>query len=195
VTLGINRQTLRAAVARLESEGLVRARQGSGVVVQPWRRTAGIALLPHLVEAGRVDLLAPFLAIRRAVAAEAVATACQTATDREIHSLDALAQQLATEPDLEALAIGNLEFSRTVLRLARNLPAELLFNTVAAVYEASPGLRQVLLADAPAVRMSFSAIVALLRGRDPNHARAVVQQVLAALDQASLDRLESLESE
>lgn len=190
-TLGINRQTLRSAIGRLEGEGLLLPRQGSGITVLDWRRSGGIGLLPHLLDAGRMDLLGPFLAVRRAVAAEALATACRTATDAEIDALQVFAEQLSVESDASALADGNLEFSRRVLRLAGNLPAELLFNTVASLYETRDDLRSVLLSEPDAVRASFPAIVALLRARDPERARAVVQQVLAAIDQATLERLES----
>jgi DNA-binding FadR family transcriptional regulator len=187
-TLGINRQTLRAALVRLQTEGLVMPRQGSGVTVQEWRRTGGIGLLPHLVRAGRFDLLEPFLAVRRAVAAEALATACSVATDREIRDLDALAQQLSVESDLETLADGNLEFARQILRIARNLPAELLFNTVAELYNGSPRLRGLMLADPDSVRASFPAIVALMRARQPEVARQVVNQVLSAIDASTLSK-------
>jgi len=184
--LGINRQTLRAALGRLENEGLVKPRQGSGITVLDWRQTGGIWLLPHLVASGRVDLLSPFLAMRRAVAAECVAAACEQATDRELRDLDALAQRLLVEPDLDALAEGNLIFARQILRLARNLPAELLFNTVAELYRSEPRLRAMLLADEQAVRASFPAIVGLLRSRQPEQARSAVQQVLAAIDARTL---------
>lgn len=188
-TLGINRQTLRAALGRLESERLVVPRQGSGITVLDWRRTGGIGLLPHLVEAGRLDLLEPFLALRRAVATEAVAAASTLATDAELDELDRFASRLAVETDLAALAEGNLEFGRQVLRLARNLPGELLFNTVAALYQARPELQRLLLARPEPVRQSFPAIVALLRARDPERARLVVAQVLAAIDRSTLESL------
>ena len=43
--LGVNRLTLRAALARLEAEKLVVPRQGQGIRVQDWRRTGGLSLL------------------------------------------------------------------------------------------------------------------------------------------------------
>lgn len=190
-TLGINRQTLRAAIGRLQTEGLLQPRQGSGITVLDWRRTGGIGLLPHLVDAGRMDLVGPFLALRRSVAAEALATACVTASDAEIDALAEEADRLAVETDLDALAEGNLEFGRTVLRLARNLPAELLFNTLAELYRSRADLRKLLLSEPDAVRASFPAIVALLRARNPEQARSVVGRVLEAIDAATLARLEA----
>ena len=181
-SLGINRQTLRSALARLESEGLVKARQGSGVTVLDYRLTGGVALLPHLLRVGEPTLLQPFLTLRRAVASEAVAVACREATDTELDALGVLADSLSIEMDIDRLADGNLRFGRQVLRLANNLPMELLFNTVTEVYRLRPALRLALVERAEAVRASFPAIVALLRQRDPDLARTAVREVLEALD-------------
>lgn len=49
VQLGVNRTTLRAALAQLEATGLIAARQGSGTVVQDFRRVAGPGVLPELL--------------------------------------------------------------------------------------------------------------------------------------------------
>lgn len=182
--LGISRLTLRAALARLQSEGLVRPRQGSGVVVLDYELEAGVELLPHLLSHGQLDLLAPFLELRRAVAAEATAAACRNATDAELDTLEVLATTLAQCPRDE-LVEGNLQFAREVIRLARNLPMGLLFNTVARVYRARPDAIEAMLRNEAGVRASFSAIVALLRTRDPDLARRSVRQVLEHLDGVS----------
>src|SRR5581483_9881877 len=47
--LGTNRNTLREALRTLESENLVRARQGDGTIVLDWRSTAEINLLPSFL--------------------------------------------------------------------------------------------------------------------------------------------------
>jgi DNA-binding FadR family transcriptional regulator len=168
----------------------VQARQGSGVTVLDWRRTGEVALLPHLIAAGDRTLAGPFLALRRAVAAEAVAIACVQATDAELDALQVEADALAAETDAEVLAAGNLAFSRRVVELAGNLPMTLLFNTVARVYAAQPELQGLFLVERPAVRASFGLIVALLRTRDPDTARARVRQVLEVLDVAVVDQLQ-----
>ena len=188
--VGVSRLTLRAALARLEGEGLVVARQGSGITVQDYRESSGVELLVHLLERGDLELLKPMLQLRRAVAVEAAASACVLATDAELDALQAHAEALAAETDLDALAEGNLAFGRDVLRLARNLPMELLFNTVAQIYRARPELSRAMLADAPLVRASFPLIVDLLRTRDPDHVRPTVRAALEAVDAATLAKLE-----
>ncbi len=189
--LGVSRLTLRAALSHLEAEGLVRARQGSGVTVLDYRTEAGVELLPHLLARGDLALLGPLLQLRRAVAVEAVATAIARATDADLDALQALADTLAAERDPARLAEGNLAFGRAVIRLSDNLPLELLFNTVARVYRADARAAGALLADPDAVRASFPAIVALIRRRDADLARAVVRDLLTALDAETLARLET----
>src|SRR5687767_6726808 len=51
---GVNRVTVRGALARLEAEGLVDVRQGSGYTVRRWTRTGGPELVGTLVGLTRV---------------------------------------------------------------------------------------------------------------------------------------------
>jgi GntR family transcriptional repressor for pyruvate dehydrogenase complex len=189
-TLGVSRLTLRAAVSRLEAEGLVRARQGSGVVVLDYRTEAGVELLTHLLAKGDIALLRPLLQLRRAIAVEAMAVACAQATDEDIARLSTLADELAQSEDLDRLAEGNLDFVRAVIRLADNLPMELLFNTVVRIFRARPELSAAMLADPDAVRASFPFIVALIRSREADRARTLVRGALEAIDTATLAALE-----
>lgn len=188
--LGISRLTLRAALARLQAEGFVRARQGAGVEVRDYRE-AGVAVLPWLLAEGGPELVPAFLTLRRALAVEAVALACARATPAELDALQARADLLARTTDLAALMQGNLDFTEAVVRLADNLPISLLFHTVRQGLAARPDLSHALLADPDAVRASFGAVVALLRLGDPELARAQVRRALEALDTLTLARLEA----
>src|SRR6478736_453366 len=49
LALGVNRLTLRAALARLEAMGLVSTRHGSGTEVVSWRERAGLEALPMVM--------------------------------------------------------------------------------------------------------------------------------------------------
>ncbi len=188
--LDINRLTLRSALARLEAEGLTQARQGRGVTVNNWRTSANVGLLRHLIVDGSDELLPAFLTLRRAVAVEAVAAACQKASEQELEALSEIADKLSTEADTTALARGDLGLTRRVLRLADNLPMELLFNTIADVFERRPELMAVMYAHPEEVRASFPLVVALLRGRDPDAARTLVRQALEALDARTIAELQ-----
>src|SRR3990167_4561849 len=75
LALGVSRLTLRAALARLEAEGLVRARQGEGVRVLDLAQHGTLAVLAHMDLSARPEVLRSFLELRRAVAADAGAPA------------------------------------------------------------------------------------------------------------------------
>ncbi|MFI5303079.1 MAG: FadR/GntR family transcriptional regulator, partial [Polyangiales bacterium] len=106
-TLGISRLTLRSAIERLASEGLIRPMQGSGNHVLDFRESGGVELIGHLVtiahEGGEVPiaLLTNLLELRRMAAIDAVGFAASRATDREIDELRAnVAAQEAALGDL-----------------------------------------------------------------------------------------------
>src|SRR5437899_3010505 len=80
LALGVNRLTLRAALARLEALGLVVTRHGAGTVVASWRERAGLEALAALIGSswskdgfakGKSvrELLISMLEVRRIVAA------------------------------------------------------------------------------------------------------------------------------
>ncbi len=187
-SLGVSRLTLRAALSRLEAEGLVRPRQGDGVLVLDWRASGGLDLLRHMA---RLDapLVASFLELRRAVAAEAVALACRRAGRADLAHLRALAAAQASEPDAAAFAERDLAFGRAVLAAAGNLAMQLLLNSVEQVYRAHPALAEALHADRDAVRASYAAVVALIEAGDPAAAREAVRAGLEAIDARALRRL------
>lgn len=189
VGLGINRLTLRAALARLESEGLVRARQGDGVLVRDWRREAALGVLAHVDLEADVALTRGVLELRRLLGSEAVALACDRATDDEIAALEVLAQAQAVEKSARAFAERDLQFGRAVLEAARNPAMVLLLNAVEGIYRAHPRLMKALHRDRDAVAQSYAGVVALLRARDADNARRVVRQVLELIDAAALEVL------
>lgn len=187
--LGVSRLTLRAAIARLEAEGLVRARQGDGVRVLDPRRHATLAMLAHVTLAERLDLVRAFLELRRAVAAEAVALACVRMADRDVDQLEALLAEQRDETDAALYAERDLEFSRAVLVGADNFAMLLLLNSLETVYRSQPELADALHSDRPVSLAGYEAVIMLLRARDPSRARELLRAALEAADEAVLARL------
>src|SRR5689334_15005821 len=79
---GTNRNTLREALRTLESENLVRGRQGDGTIVLDWRRDGEINLLPAFLAeetpiGERVDAVASLLRLRTMLIDEAILLATQ----------------------------------------------------------------------------------------------------------------------
>jgi DNA-binding FadR family transcriptional regulator len=189
VTLGVSRLTLRAALARLEAEGLVRARQGDGVHVLDPRRHATLALLSHLSLARQPELVRAFLELRRAVACEAVALAAVRMTDADLDALAVLVEAQREERSATEYTARDLEISRAVLVGAENHAMLLLLNTLESVLRAQPAVTAALHADRAASLAGYDALLTLLRARDPERARALLRPALEHLDAAALARL------
>jgi GntR family transcriptional repressor for pyruvate dehydrogenase complex len=181
--------TLRAALARLEAEGLVRARQGDGVRVLDLGAHATLGVLAHMDLSARPEVVRSFLELRRAVAAEAVAMACERASKASLDRLEKLAEAQATEEDPERYARRDVEFARAVLEASGSFAALLLFNALAPVYEAHPELSQALVADRERSLAGYAVTVALVREGDAAQARTVVREALEAVDASALAAL------
>ena len=77
---------------------------------------------------------------------------------------------------------------RLILRLAENLPMELLFNTVRTFYQTRPDVARAMYADLDAIRPTYFTVAGLIRKGDPVAARAAVRAGLEVLDAQTLKR-------
>gem|GEM_PF-797007 len=197
-SLGVNRLTLRAALARLQALGLIVVRHGAGTVVANWRETAGLETLSFLLRTGNSKdpgwhaYLGDLLEVRRILAAEAVALACQRRTDAdlaELRSVVDLARARTSDP--VAFAELDIAISRAVVRSTHNLGFELLLNMVACLPVLQPELARAMYPD-PAAHMAYhDAVVALVERAEPEAARLFVRTALERQDRSTFEQLMS----
>ncbi|MCA9584584.1 MAG: FadR family transcriptional regulator [Myxococcales bacterium] len=195
LALGVNRLTLRAALARLEAMGLVVTRHGSGTEVASWRERAGLEALPQVLasldpsEPAWLELLVSLLEVRRVLVAEAIALAAERHTEADLAALEArAAEQRANVDDVAAFARGDVAFQRTVIHATRNVGLELLLNSFARFPEDQPALME-LLYDRRADSLAFyDGIIALIRAGDADGARDGVRRALEAIDDGWFER-------
>jgi len=205
--LGVSRLTLRAALARLEAEGLVRPVHGSGNRVLDFQETGGIELLGHLLAVaasgeqvkGRKDtgltLLDNLLELRRFAAVEAIGFAAERATAEEIAVLRAHIEHqalLLSQP--EAYVRADLHFARLLARMTHNFALALLANTILRVLEAQPGIAITFFLDPPGTITVYRRMVDLIESRDAQAARAFTRRLMTAFDRGLLSRLATLTS-
>lgn len=186
--LGVNRHTLRTGLLRLESEGLIRIRQGEGARVTDFRQSGGLELIRHFPREKQNALFPGFLELRRAIAVEALGLFCERATEEPLERLEQLAALQLAEQDRTAFIQRDLEFARELIRAAGNLPMELLYNTVIGFYSARPDLAELMFADLEGHRHSYGLAVALVRKGDPSTVREAVRAALAAVDRQIIAR-------
>jgi DNA-binding FadR family transcriptional regulator len=200
--LGVSRLTLRAALARLEAEGLVRPVHGSGNRVLDFRETGGVELLGHLLaiasqkgDGHSLSLLAHLLELRRFAAIEAIGLATQRATPEEIAELRAQVEKQAAllgKPDEYVRA--DLEFARMVARVTHNLAMVLLANTIVRVLEGHSGIALTFFLDPAGTITVYRRMIDLIESRDVHAARAFTRRLITNFDRGLLARLAALSS-
>lgn len=181
--LGVNRLTLRAALARLEAEKLVVPRQGQGIRVQDWRRTGGLSLL-----SGAEDdqVIVDMLTLRRSLAAEAIYGACLHASAEQKTALAEIARRQEVTESEDAFFEGELAFTRALVEASNSLPLMLLFNTIEDVCRSRPGVLQRMLSDRDTARASYGALLALVKSGEAELARRAILQTLSESDGEAL---------
>ena len=138
--LGTNRNTLREALRTLESENLVRARQGDGTLVLDWRTMGEINLLPHFLAEEtpieqRFEALYTLFRLRDALIDHALHFASGTATDADVSALrGALAALGSVESGTVAAVHADIEFYRRLVLSSRATVLAWVFNTFARIF-------------------------------------------------------------
>ena len=195
LALGVNRLTLRAALARLEAMGLVSTRHGSGTEVVPWRECAGLEALSMVMssldrsEPAFQELLASLLEVRRVLVSEGVALAAERHTDEDIAAMQRIvAEQPSKLPDPLAFAQGDLALQRAIVRAARNVGLELILNSFARFPEEQPELVAELYDRREESLPLYDVLLDLIRAGDGESARRALRTAFDALDQEWLTR-------
>jgi len=199
--LGVSRLTIRAAIARLEAEGLVRPVHGSGTRVLDFRETGGVELMAHLatqsLQGGEVPLavLRDLLELRRIVAVELIGLVTERASGDEIAALRAhVAEQRRHLDDPQRFMEADLAFARLIVRAGGNLALELLFNTILRILEQHPGMELAFMANAEQTLAVYGKILDLVEARDAERVRTFARRLLDRLDRATLERIEAVVS-
>ena len=196
--LGVNRTTLRAALAQLGREGLLTARQGSGHVVTDYRRHGGPQLIPELLallsgEAPGADVVRDVLAIRRALAAvvlerledKAPSKSALAELDRTIDHFEALAGEHPL--DFGQLARADLAVLRAIVEATDSAVFSLFLNPIADIVGKAGELCAVMYGEPMTNVLGYRALARALRERAA--VRTLALELLAERDTATVATL------
>jgi DNA-binding FadR family transcriptional regulator len=131
--LGASRHAVREALKRLQQTGLIRISQGGTTRVRDWRRHGGLELLLEMDElpAG-LGVERAVMEMRASVGADAARRAATRATAVQRAELEARAEMLAAETDLDARNTIYEAFWDLIIDAADNLAYRLALNTLQA---------------------------------------------------------------
>jgi len=173
---GVSRPTIRDAMIALEFQGLVEARQGSGVYVNALPTAAGDSAEP---EVGALELTEA----RRLFEGEACALSAATATDAHLDHLDQLVGQMARGLVPDEVERLEQDFHMAIARATGNAAIESGVEDLWTLRQQSPTclalLRRARLSGVGDVVEDHRRIVKALRARDPKAARQAIHRHLA----------------
>jgi GntR family transcriptional regulator, transcriptional repressor for pyruvate dehydrogenase complex len=191
VALGVNRLTLRAALARLEALGFIATRHGAGTVVSSWRERAGLDVLPAMLSSlepsapAFQELMVALLEVRRILVGEAIGLAASKRSPKHLVELRALAQaQAARMGDAVAFARGEVAFQRAVIRAGGNVGLELILNTFAKFPDELPDLVAKLYDQREGALEFYGIVIAMIENGDAASARDAIRHALEGVDEA-----------
>ncbi len=195
---GTNRNTLREALRTLESENLLRARQGDGTLVLDWRSVGEITLLPHFLGEEtpmreRFDALTVLLHLRDGLIDQALGIASEAADDVDLRTLRSALDGVRTaEPGLSAIR-ADIEFYRHIVLATHSTVLVWVFNTFARIFsqlaERYPGLWRI----DDAYCDQLDEIVRALVAKRGNRARELMQEMFNQRNSELLNQLVPLE--
>lgn len=152
--LGVNRTTLRSALTRLSSARLVSVRQGSGYLVQDYRKVAGLELLPDLTRSGAATpakVASDLLAVRRQLlrmALESIERARPPEVAPVVRAVERFGELVRAESDVPTLAAADHDILAAILTAAGTPVVALCANPIDFALRAMPSLADAMFTDA-----------------------------------------------
>lgn len=181
-TFGVNRHAVREALKRLEQAGLVEVAQGGATRVLDFRRSAGLDLLPHLVDGPdgpEAEVLRSGLEMRRVIGVEVARLAAVRADEAARERILAAGRGYRAER-LRSGREADRGFWADLVDAADNIAFRLAYNSLLQVIDAHAALMdEVLDEDRTDVAGHLELAESVARG-DAESAAAVAHRILTA---------------
>lgn len=182
--LGLSRNSLREAVRALSLIRILDVRQGDGTYVTSLDPQLLLEALSFVVDFHRDDTVLEFLAVRRILEPAATAMAASRIEEEELNALSAQLDALGSDPSVEALVAGDLEFHRGIVRASGNSVLCSLLDGLSGPTTRARVWRGLTQEDAVSRTLhEHRAILAALRDRDAEAARSWATVHVASVEQ------------
>lgn len=184
--LGVNRTSLRQALARLQHMGLIEARQGSGNLVREPAALTDPAIVEVLLRKLGPDFLAELLEIREALGLLIGELAVSRATPEDLAALRPTVEFVRAADRPEVLQTAELAFFAVLIQATHNRALALMFGWVQQGFGGREHELTAAFEDAGAVRTALAAIADAVIARDAARTAAAMRAHLQASGQRML---------
>ncbi|MFI0258090.1 FadR/GntR family transcriptional regulator [Streptomyces sp. NPDC017056] len=182
--LGLSRNSLREAVRALSLVRILDVRQGDGTYVTSLDPRLLLEALAFVMDFHRDDTVPEFLAVRRILEPAATAMAAGRIEAGELDELERRLDALGPRPSVAELVACDLEFHRGIVAAAGNSVLSSLLDGLSGPATRAHVWRGLTQQDAVSRTLAeHRAIVAALRDRDPEAARAWATAHVASVEQ------------
>ena len=182
--LGVNRSAVREAIKRLEQARLVAVRHGGSSRVLAFRETAGLDLLPELLQstdgAFDGDTVRAVIEMRSALAPDIARKAAAGADDGLCERLDAIVRAMATDgAQLERLQDLAARLWSLLVDASNNVAYRLAYNSLSEAYDRTRTLLAEPLRDELTSRTLYAELAGAVRARDGERAATAAASLVA----------------
>lgn len=181
--LKVTRTTLREALKILETLRFVTIRQGDGVRVRDYLRTANIEILADLLFRGdRPDpvILANILEAREIFGRILVRLAAARARPEQVRAYREAVERIAESGgDPAAVQVADLEGFQALAEATQNLVFVFVLNAIRSIYLRHRTLFESLYRDAGRVVAAHQEVLRAIEARDPDRAERAAEPLLA----------------
>lgn len=169
-SLGVNRTSLRQALARLEQMGLVKSRHGIGTVVCDPSESTDTAVLGLLAGRHGSDLVKDVLDVRQVMSPLVARMAAGRAGELDIARLKEAVEDLRAASGARAAQLGEARFFDAVIDATRSTAVKFMWNALNAVYRSTLELFEDAYSDKDWLSGSLEEILQSIRSGDPDRA-------------------------
>jgi GntR family transcriptional repressor for pyruvate dehydrogenase complex len=188
-THGVNRTSLRQALARLERSGLIETRQGSGSRVRHLEEDGGAELLPLVTATPRRDWIGEIFEARRLVGALVAGKAAVRREPAHLERLDAALERVRTATSPADAQRAEIDLHRVLAQATGNRVFVLLVNSMLRAYRPLHRRLRPTFADPPVIAVALTPLVEAVAAGDAALAERAAHDYFAFTEQRMLAEL------
>lgn len=183
--MGVNVNSVREALKRLQQLRLVDVRHGDATRVLDWRNAGGLEALA-LMGAFDEETVASLFEARRLLLVEAGRLAAERRTEEQAETLTELVGGLAKANDAGAALVADWTFMATVVEAAGNLVFQLIMNSVREIYLPNAATFAAIVEDLDDLIPLYARVAEAIAQNDPTGAAEAIDELAAAQERRTI---------